>query len=49
MNVAIADAIGRLDTLRLHLSRCGKEGDDDRKGLSESVRTLKHLVQKGGR
>ncbi len=37
----MADAVERLDALRLHLSRCGEEGERDRQALAQALAGLR--------
>lgn len=44
----IADAAVRLDALRLHLSRCGEEGDRERAGVIAAIALLRRDVHESG-
>lgn len=39
--LAIRDAVDRLDSLRQHLSRCGEEGENERKLVVQSIDRLR--------
>lgn len=49
VRTAVADTAEKLDTLRVHLARCGEEGEHERKIVAEAIANLRQTLRSSSR